>query len=127
MVKINLKNVPELKRLPKGTFNIEIKTVKDTVSDDNEPMLNIKHVVIDDIEYNGCPIYKNFMPESENSLPFLIQYLEAAGLTDAEISGITDTKQFEKLLVGRKLTVSYKPSKEFNWGAMNNPRKYGDA
>lgn len=127
MVKMNLKHVEELKKLPKGVFNIEVVEANEQKTEDNEDMLAIKHIVIDDEEFNGSPIYKNFMLNSEKAKPFLVQYLKAVGLTDIEIEGISDSKQLINLIRGKRLTVSYKPSKEFNWGVMQNPRKYNDA
>lgn len=124
MVKINLSNVEELKRLPKGVYSVLIKKVEDTESDDGEPMISIRHDVIDNEEFNGSPIYKNFMPNAPKSQPFLIEYLKAVGFSDKEIAEIDDTKKLVKMLEGKRLQVSYKPSKEFAFGTMNNPKPY---
>jgi len=124
MSKINLKNVQEIKNLPTGRYNLEIQNVKDITSEDGEPLITFDMVVIDDIEFNNHHVFKNYSPDSEKSLPYLVQFLKALGFSDTEIAGIVDTKQLVKMCTGKKLTVSYKADKEFAWGKISNPRLY---
>jgi hypothetical protein len=124
MSKLNLKNVAEIKNLPTGRYNLEVQHIKDGKTESGEPLVTFDMIVIDDIEFNNHHVFKNYSPESEKSLPYLVQLLKALGLSDSEISGIEDTKQLENICIGKKVTVSYKESKEFAWGTINNPRLY---
>jgi hypothetical protein len=123
MVKLNLGKVKPVQKLPKGMYNVAIVEVKDTFSDGGKAMLSIRHDVIDNGEFYASPIYKNFTFD-EKSLPYLVDYLKAVGLSDAEIAEIEDSKKIEKAIVGLKLTVNYKPSTDYAFGTMSNPRPY---
>lgn len=123
MSKLNLKNIEAIKNLPSGRYNLEIQNVKDGLNENGESLVTFDMIVIDDIEFNNHHVFKNYSPESEKSLPYLIQFLKAIGLSDKEIAGITDTAQLLEL-TGRKLTVTYKADKEFAWGKISNPRLY---
>lgn len=124
MTKMNLKNVKELKQLPKGVFNFQVTEVKLTYSDDGAEMVRVKSVVVDDSEFNGTPNYRNFIPSEEKSLPFMVQFFESLGLSRDEINEIDDTKKIEMMIKGRKFTATNKPDKEFGWGKLTNLKPY---